>query len=131
MYNSTFEKEDSGSILPWKEIGCSVEYDCGWFSVHRHDRQSRRSGLKHDFYLIETGDRVNVVPVLPDGRIVFVKQYRQAAERPGLEVPAGIMDGSEDSLAAGRRELVEETGYGEGEWTFLGNFYKVFIPILP
>ncbi len=111
-------------LLAWKEKAHRVEYDCGWFSVHRHDRQSQRSGVEHDFYLIETRDWINVIPVLPDGRIVFVKQYRQAAERFGLEVPAGIIDEGEDMLDAGRRELAEETGYGSGTWTFLGSFYS-------
>jgi 8-oxo-dGTP pyrophosphatase MutT (NUDIX family) len=118
------EAGGAGSLLPWKENGRKVEYDCGWFSVHRHDRQSQASGVEHDFYLIETRDWINVIPVLPDGRIVFVKQYRQAAERFGLEVPAGIIDEGEDMLEAGRRELAEETGFGEGEWTFLGSFYS-------
>ena len=37
-----------------------------------------------------------------------------------LETPGGMVDQGEDSLAAAQRELLEETGYGGGEWTYLG-----------
>ncbi|MBO5551708.1 MAG: NUDIX hydrolase [Lachnospiraceae bacterium] len=53
-----------------------------------------------------------VVPVLPDGRILMVKQYRYAIDRVTLEIPAGGRDGTEEPFErAARRELEEETGY--------------------
>lgn len=53
-----------------------------------------------------------VVPVLPDGRIVMVKQYRNALDRVTLEIPAGARDSvSEDTAVCAKRELEEETGY--------------------
>ncbi len=53
-----------------------------------------------------------VLPVLPNGKIIMVKQYRHALERYTLEVPAGSRDSkTEDTLVCARRELEEETGY--------------------
>ena len=53
-----------------------------------------------------------VVPVLPDGRIIMVRQYRNALERETLEIPAGGLNGrDEPTLDAARRELSEETGF--------------------
>ena len=53
-----------------------------------------------------------VIPVLPDGRIVLVHQYRHALERMTWEVPAGSRDSvTEDTMVCARRELTEETGY--------------------
>ncbi len=53
-----------------------------------------------------------VLPVLPDGRIVLVHQYRPALERMTWEVPAGCRDSlTEDTLVSATRELKEETGY--------------------
>ncbi len=53
-----------------------------------------------------------VIPVLPDGRIVLVHQYRHALERMTWEVPAGSRDSvTEDTMICARRELTEETGY--------------------
>lgn len=53
-----------------------------------------------------------ILPVLPDGRILMVKQYRNALDRITLEIPAGAKDSvTEDSAACAKRELEEETGY--------------------
>lgn len=53
-----------------------------------------------------------IVPVLPDGKILMVRQYRNAIERETLEVPAGARDSvTEDTLVCAVREMEEETGY--------------------
>ena len=53
-----------------------------------------------------------VLPVLPDGKILMVRQYRNALERDTLEVPAGARDSvNEDTMLCAVRELEEETGY--------------------
>lgn len=53
-----------------------------------------------------------VLPVLADGRLLMVKQYRNALERMTIEVPAGKLDApDEDPLLCAKRELEEETGY--------------------
>ena len=54
----------------------------------------------------------SVIPILPDGRIVLVRQYRYPIGRVTLEVPAGKLDSpDEDPLYCATRELSEETGY--------------------
>uniref|UniRef100_UPI004057C792 NUDIX hydrolase n=1 Tax=Agathobacter sp. TaxID=2021311 RepID=UPI004057C792 len=53
-----------------------------------------------------------VLPVLPDGKILMVRQYRNALERDTLEVPAGARNSvTEDTMVCAVRELEEETGY--------------------
>ncbi len=53
-----------------------------------------------------------VVPVREDGRILMVRQYRNALDRYTLEIPAGGLNGaSEPTMDAAARELEEETGY--------------------
>lgn len=53
-----------------------------------------------------------ILPVLPDGRIVMVRQYRNALERETLEIPAGCRDSkTEDTGLCAAREMEEETGY--------------------
>lgn len=61
-----------------------------------------------------------VLPVLPDGRIILVRQYRNALERETLEVPAGCRDSlDEDTAICAARELEEETGYHSDHISFL------------
>ncbi|MCD8326228.1 MAG: NUDIX hydrolase [Lachnospiraceae bacterium] len=53
-----------------------------------------------------------VLPVLPDGRIVLVRQYRNSVDRFTWEIPAGGLNNREEPMIqAARRELMEETGY--------------------
>jgi ADP-ribose pyrophosphatase len=68
-------------------------------------------------------DVVAILPVLDDGRIVMVRQYRKATERTLLEVPAGGIDGDETPEEAARREMIEETGYRIGSLELLYTFY--------
>ena len=61
-----------------------------------------------------------VVPVLPDGRILMVRQYRNALDRYTLEIPAGGVDTpDEPHYEAAMRELREETGYVTDELELL------------
>lgn len=52
-----------------------------------------------------------IIPVMDDGRLIMVRQFRQAAERTTLEIPAGGLDAGETMKEAAVRELEEETGY--------------------
>lgn len=61
-----------------------------------------------------------VVPVMDDGRILMVRQFRNALDRYTLEVPAGGRDSvNEDFKVAAARELEEETGYRSDSLTHL------------
>jgi ADP-ribose pyrophosphatase len=72
-----------------------------------------------------------------DPMIVIERQYRHAAREYLLEVPAGKMEEGEEALAAGKRELLEETGFKAKRWRkmvryfaspgFLGEWMQVFI----
>jgi len=68
---------------------------------------------------LTTDDWGHVSPVLPDGRVVLVRQWRYATESVQLEFPGGIVEG-DDAAAAAARELAEETGYRAASWRRLG-----------
>ena len=74
--------------------------------------------VKWDF--IKHQGAAAVVPVMEDGRILMVRQYRNALDRYTLEIPAGGLNGPEEpTMEAAARELEEETGYHAGEIKWL------------
>ncbi len=73
--------------------------------------------------LIEHPGAVVIVAEDGQGRLLWVRQYRYAADRALLELPAGTLEPPEPPEACARRELVEETGFSGTEWRLLGNFY--------
>lgn len=67
---------------------------------------------------------VAIIPILPDGRILLVRQYRHAVGRFMWEIPAGKLDvKGESHLNCAKRELREETGYIASNWDELFAFY--------
>lgn len=66
---------------------------------------------------------VAVVPILDDGRIILVRQYRYPTERALLEIPAGKLDPGETPEECLARELIEETGYKPTKMTRLTSFW--------
>jgi len=71
---------------------------------------------------------VAIVALDPGDRVLMVRQFRLAAGRTLLEIPAGTLDlatdgGVEDPDLAARRELEEETGHRAGSWEHLGAFW--------
>lgn len=66
---------------------------------------------------------VVLLPVLPDGRLVLIRQFRAAIERFIDELPAGTSEPGESILTCCRRELAEEIGYRAARYEFLARFY--------
>jgi 8-oxo-dGTP pyrophosphatase MutT (NUDIX family) len=76
--------------------------------------------MEHDFYVIETGDWVNVIPLTKDRQVVMVKQYRHGSKQVTLEIPGGLVDPGDTPESAASRELLEETGYQTDNLTEIG-----------
>jgi ADP-ribose pyrophosphatase len=58
-----------------------------------------------------------------DPDIIFERQYRHAAGLTLIELPAGRVEPHEATLAAAKRELIEETGYRAKRWTLLTKYF--------
>ncbi|MGQ9525116.1 MAG: NUDIX domain-containing protein [Armatimonadota bacterium] len=67
--------------------------------------------------VVEHRGAVAVVPLLADGRVVMVRQFRLPASGVLLEIPAGTLEPQEDPAVCAERELREETGYAAGKLT--------------
>jgi len=64
-----------------------------------------------------------IMPLFDDGTVALVRQYRHAAGKYLLEIPAGTLNPNEDPQIGARRELEEEIGVKAGKLEKLGEFY--------
>ncbi|HWA26693.1 MAG TPA: NUDIX hydrolase [Lacunisphaera sp.] len=81
------------------------------FDVVRAVYQHPERAQPRDFFVINAPDWVNVVALTPDRQLVLVRQFRYGTDDFSLEIPGGVIEAGEDPVAAGVRELREETGF--------------------
>lgn len=91
----------------------------GRFLDVRTDRVRLSDGTETSREYVVHPGAAAMIPVLPDGRILLVRQFRYAVRATFLEIPAGKLDPGEHSFDTARRELREETGYEASEWAWM------------
>ena len=103
-----------------KRIKRELVYKGSILDIYKDTMQLPNGKTEEWDYVAHRMGAAAVLPVLPDGRIVMVRQYRNALERETLEIPAGCRDSlTEDTLVSASRELEEETGYRSDDISFL------------
>jgi len=113
--------DDPPPLSPWQPLDDEPQGHFRVFDVHKRRRRSPETGRETDFFVVESPDWVNVIPLTPGGQVVCVRQYRAGTETVTLEIPGGMVDPEDDdAVAAGRREMVEETGYTTDDLVDLG-----------
>jgi ADP-ribose pyrophosphatase len=99
-------------IQPWPRIRSRTIGDYRIFRIRAEQRQSPRTGQDHEFFVIDSPNWVNVIAVTPARQLVMIEQYRCGTDTVELEIPGGMIESDDTSpVAAGVRELREETGY--------------------
>ena len=90
----------------------------------RRDEVIEPTGVRTTREMITHPGSVVVLPVLPDGRVLLIRQYRYAARQYLWELVAGRIDEGETPVRAAERELREETGYRAKR-------FKIFLEFFP
>ena len=96
-------------MTAWRKLGSEEVF---WHPIFGLERQMLGSGdRRQEVIVVKAPEWVNVIPVLGDGRVVLIRQWRYGIAAPCLEIPGGMVDPEENADEAAARELLEETGY--------------------
>ena len=106
----------SPEILSTRDIYKGKIFDVIESDIRHDDVEYKREIVLHK------GSAV-IVPLFDDGTIAFVRQYRYAAEKFLLEIPAGTLNKDEDPRLGAIRELEEEIGVRAGKVEKISEFY--------
>lgn len=108
--------------MKFELLKSEIVYEGRAFSV-RLDHLLTPSGKTVKYDIVEHIGSVIIVPVDENGQLYFVRQYRQAAEKELLELPAGTLEVGEPPAEAAAREIREETGMAAKNIKEIGSFY--------
>lgn len=109
-------------VKNWKKISSKPLGDYRIFTIRQDRCLSPRTGQEHQFFILESRNWINVIPLTPEGNVVFIYQFRHGIAEVTLEIPGGIVDAEDSSsVEAARRELLEETGYAVDDVIHIGS----------
>lgn len=102
--------------MKWDVVKSEYLHRRPWLTV-RQDTVRLPNGTVYDeYYVLEYPTWINVIAITPEGKFVMVKQYRHGLGIVATELCAGVAEKGEQPIEAAKRELLEETGFGGGEW---------------
>ena len=108
--------------MPFKLIKSEPVFQGRAFKIRR-DTLKTPDGNETKFDIVEHTGSVIIIPIDADGNMLFVRQYRHAAGKDLLELPAGTRDDDEPYEDCAAREVREETGMAAGKLERIGDFY--------
>ncbi|OPZ71857.1 MAG: ADP-ribose pyrophosphatase [Verrucomicrobia bacterium ADurb.Bin474] len=108
----------------WRERSRKLHSDCRIFQVDSVVFEHQPRNQSGEFFVINSRNWVHTVALTPENEIVMVQQFRFGSKCLSWEIPGGLIEHGEDPIAAGTRELREETG-------FVGSNGKVLATIRP
>ncbi len=110
-------------LKPWKLISSKKDKSFRIFNLRTDRTVSPRTHREHDFYILESRDWVNVIPLTGQEEVILIRQYRHGIGEITLEIPGGIIEEGDSPEGSARRELLEETGYSDSEMILLGEVH--------
>lgn len=110
-------------MAKYRKLGEELAYQGGIIKVYR-DRLQLPNENEVVYDLIRHSGGAAVLPITEDGKLVVVRQYRNSVDKEVLEIPAGLLEPTDESgEVCARRELQEETGYMAGSMEFVAQVY--------
>ncbi|WP_427144675.1 NUDIX hydrolase [Rhizobium pisi] len=103
-------------LKPWSVTASRITYEDRWIRLRSDDCLTADGTVVAPFHVLDYPDWINVVPLMPDGRVLLTREYRHGRNEIVLGLVGGGVEPSDieagdAAMAAARRELREETGY--------------------
>lgn len=98
--------------MKWKTLSQRYLIEKPWLTARVDKVELPTGAVIDEYYVLEYPDWVNTIAITKEGKFVFVRQYRYALGKTVNELCAGVIEKGEEPMAAARRELMEETGFG-------------------
>ena len=108
-------------LTPWKTLTRSTRFKNPWWS-YGHDAVLLPNGKEGEYHYVHSLGSACVIPVLDNGEILLVNQYRYLGDRESLEFPCGAVKEGSSHDATAWHELAEETGYSAMTLLAVGAF---------
>lgn len=104
-------------IKDWRVLESEYIAHEPWFTVRKERVELGNGSVIPSYYVFEYPAWICVLAIDKEGRMIMERQYRHGFGRVDYELCAGVVDATDATpLEAARRELWEETGYGNGQW---------------
>lgn len=108
----------------WKRLDRKTIYDTPFLKVYEDKVELPNGVIISDYSLTKKPDFVIIVATDKNHKLITVLEYQYAADKEFLHLPAGGLEINEPPIEAAQRELLEETGYGNGKFTHITTLYN-------
>ena len=109
----------------WTVLSSEYLHRAPWLTVRKDHVVLPNGNHIPSYYILEYPNWVNTIAITRNGQFVFIRQYRHGIQETSYELCAGVCEEEDGSpMVSAQRELLEETGYGNGVW-------KEFMQISP
>ena len=98
------------ALKTWKKLRQEFEIRNPWWT-YRKDSILLPSGKQGEYHYVHVKGSSMIIPVMDDGKLILVNQYRYLCDRESLEFPCGSVKESSSYEDTARHELAEETGF--------------------
>ena len=116
------DKKHKMNCLKEKTIKSKIVFKGNFLTLNK-DKVLLPNGKTSTREWIQHPGAVCCIPILSDGKIALIKQYRYSVKKEMIEIPAGKLDRNEIPEECAQRELEEEIGYKASKLTFLANIH--------
>lgn len=102
--------------MDYKTLSSEYLHREPWLTVRKDSVEVPNGHVISAYYVLEYPDWVNTIGITKEGQMVMVRQHRYGLGKTAFELCAGVVEEGEDTVESAKREMLEETGYGNGEW---------------